>query len=131
MNKHAFKSLEGKVMYYNTSLDYTANELYEKLRNRIKDDFNFDEFDILFCDNTIIKPCNKTIYKIANNLGIYINANSSSFYIINKNAEICSICLDIKSNPCSPFNYCSHTYCENCINIWLESSTTCPECRGI
>jgi hypothetical protein len=38
---------------------------------------------------------------------------------------ICSICQDIFRNPIVT-NCCLQTFCEQCINDWLETNNTCP-----
>jgi len=38
---------------------------------------------------------------------------------------ICSICRDILRNPVVT-NCCLQTFCEQCINEWLETNNTCP-----
>jgi E3 ubiquitin-protein ligase NRDP1 len=38
---------------------------------------------------------------------------------------ICSICHDILRNPVFT-NCCLQTFCEQCINDWLETNNTCP-----
>jgi hypothetical protein len=38
---------------------------------------------------------------------------------------ICSICQDIFRNPVVT-NCCLQTFCEQCINDWLETNNTCP-----
>jgi hypothetical protein len=37
----------------------------------------------------------------------------------------CSICHDIFCNPVVT-NCCLQTFCEQCINEWLETNSTCP-----
>ncbi len=37
----------------------------------------------------------------------------------------CSICQDILRNPVV-INCCLQTFCEQCINDWLETNNTCP-----
>ncbi len=37
----------------------------------------------------------------------------------------CSICHDILRNPFVT-NCCLQTFCEQCINDWLEKNNTCP-----
>ncbi len=37
----------------------------------------------------------------------------------------CSICQDIFCNPLVT-NCCLQTFCEQCINEWLETNNTCP-----
>jgi hypothetical protein len=37
----------------------------------------------------------------------------------------CSICQDIFRNPVVT-NCCLQTFCEQCINEWLETNKTCP-----
>jgi hypothetical protein len=37
----------------------------------------------------------------------------------------CSICQDIFRNPVVT-NCCLQTFCEQCINDWLETNNTCP-----
>jgi hypothetical protein len=38
---------------------------------------------------------------------------------------ICSICQDIFRNPVVT-NCCLQTFCEQCINDWLETNNICP-----
>ena len=40
----------------------------------------------------------------------------------------CPICLDTFKQPYSIG--CSHLFCKNCINKWLEVKNTCPVCRN-
>ena len=42
----------------------------------------------------------------------------------------CSICLDKIGNKKFCTLNCSHTFCEKCIQSWLEQSTKCPNCRA-
>lgn len=39
----------------------------------------------------------------------------------------CTICQEVFVNP-KRLN-CGHTFCDPCIDVWLKSNKTCPECR--
>ena len=44
--------------------------------------------------------------------------------------NFCSICLEnIKYSEGSFLNECEHIFHKNCLNNWLETNTTCPNCR--
>jgi len=42
-----------------------------------------------------------------------------------KTELVCSICQDIFKNPVFT-SCCSQTFCEECINEWLEKNASCP-----
>lgn len=47
-------------------------------------------------------------------------------------AVSCSICWDIVTPTCvASYVLCGHVYHHNCLNKWLKTSSTCPECRNI
>lgn len=45
--------------------------------------------------------------------------------------HICSICQDNyeTQSSCRLLTYCGHRFHKNCIDIWLQSHITCPDCR--
>ena len=56
--------------------------------------------------------------------------------IINHNPvlekELCTICLnDDLSNEITYRTNCSHIYCKQCIDDWLQRQENCPVCRRI
>jgi MATH domain/Ring finger domain/TRAF-type zinc finger len=50
---------------------------------------------------------------------------------------LCSICQDVMRNPVEAYNTnddeqdepCCHLFCKSCIEKWLESKSSCPQCR--
>ncbi len=48
----------------------------------------------------------------------------------NINFNCCPICLgDLKTSKNKNL-YCSHIFHENCIDEWLKTNNTCPNCRA-
>jgi hypothetical protein len=43
------------------------------------------------------------------------------------NLENCTICHEIKNNEVTLF--CNHSFCTECIRIWIREQPTCPLCR--
>ena len=41
---------------------------------------------------------------------------------------LCIICRELLYNPVSLF--CGHSFCQVCLNFWLEKDESCPSCRG-
>ena len=55
--------------------------------------------------------------------------HKSNTIIHKDHLEICSICSDTQ---CNLQTYCNHTFCESCIQKWMNSNKnkTCPYCRS-
>ena len=47
-------------------------------------------------------------------------------YINEDKLENCSICYEVK---CELKTKCEHTFCEKCLETWLNNNTSCPFCR--
>ena len=76
---------------------------------------NPNKYMIVIENNKIIK------YKIVKTL------NKSNNILYMEQLEICPICSDTM---CNLQTVCNHTFCESCIQTWLNSDkTTCPYCR--
>jgi len=41
----------------------------------------------------------------------------------------CAICMDTIDPASHVTTNCGHTFCKDCIRVWLESNMTCPNCR--
>ena len=72
---------------------------------------------------------NENIYiiKLMKNFSVYNNDN-----LVNKNEDlICPICFYILKYPinCSDKNN-SHSFCKECIDIYLKESNKCPICKN-
>ena len=107
----------------NNNLLSLTNQLnIQSIHDENKEDWNF-----LINKYNIDK--NKYIVPITNN-DIYSPDN-----VINNNNLfdlICAICLNILKNPVScSSNINSHSFCKECIDIYLEEHDNCPTCKNI
>lgn len=45
--------------------------------------------------------------------------------------NVCSICLNKKSNKLIKCKYCNNEFDQDCLNKWLKKGNNCPLCRNI
>ena len=54
---------------------------------------------------------------------------SSAAIMPTKPGAECAICMDAIDPVSHVTTNCGHAFCKGCIHEWLESNTTCPNCR--
>ena len=58
-----------------------------------------------------------------------IRAERPSIYSFSHSQDECPVCYRL--DKLVQLNLCGHTYCQECIDLWLAKNRSCPYCRCI
>jgi lipopolysaccharide biosynthesis glycosyltransferase len=123
LQKHAKRSYDLIVFYWDKLSELNKIKLKRINRNIIFKKILVDDYKL--CKFSSLPRVWE--YNCAYRFDIFtLSEYEKIIYINEKELENCPICNDMK---CNIKTKCIHTFCEDCLEIWLNNKRSCPYCR--